>query len=537
MTVLCIAMGTPLPTVTIYLNGHPLRSEVTRHMVTMIHNVTRDMGQVSCYADNGYGTPMQVTRTITISRKPTVTVLNTTPSTERFRTINAVRGDTVTITCKVDAFPAPTMAVFRDIELKQSVQSEGQYSIMAKGDEEDSALFYLTFKIENVSKDDGTHFFCHANNTLGDQSVGVKLNITDVPPPVMDMRSCCSAQNVSTACLSICSFSLDLDVLALQPNCLPELGLMMNCASDGSDHRHCCTQAGVPKTCLGWCRGEQIEVENEQEVCAIEHSSSILGCFHQGHTNLPGPPLNVRVRPVDKNSAQVFWDAPKKNPKSVELYRVFWSPSKSRNTKKNDTVEQNLLLTGLTSGLTYELVVKAGNSNGTSQLTTPLKFVTADEFIIATSPVKSSAGGTIGLVVAVFVVLAMIAIAIYLMKRKNLLLISFKKPVSPSVSFENPLNNLRTETNTSKQIGVPEEYNVHISSSGSWQSEMSQGPDSGCSSNSSSSGQSSPRTPDKKASTLSPSVTEELSPSGEIKGPSLINKLKLGKDNGFQRFK
>ena len=69
MTVLCIAMGTPLPTVTLYINGHPLRSEITRHMVTMVHNVTSDMGHVSCYADNGYGTPMIASRKITISSK------------------------------------------------------------------------------------------------------------------------------------------------------------------------------------------------------------------------------------------------------------------------------------------------------------------------------------------------------------------------------------------------------------------------------------------------------------------------------------
>ena len=69
MTVLCIAMGTPMPTVTLYVDGHPIRSEVTRHMVTVVHNVTREMGQVSCYADNGYGTPMQASRKITISSK------------------------------------------------------------------------------------------------------------------------------------------------------------------------------------------------------------------------------------------------------------------------------------------------------------------------------------------------------------------------------------------------------------------------------------------------------------------------------------
>ena len=38
-------------------------------MVTMVHNVTTDMGHVSCYADNGYGTPMQASRRITISSR------------------------------------------------------------------------------------------------------------------------------------------------------------------------------------------------------------------------------------------------------------------------------------------------------------------------------------------------------------------------------------------------------------------------------------------------------------------------------------
>ena len=72
MKVLCIAMGTPPPHVTLYLNGHPLRTEVTRHMVTNIHNVSRGMEHVSCYADNGYGTPMIASRKITIARQPTV---------------------------------------------------------------------------------------------------------------------------------------------------------------------------------------------------------------------------------------------------------------------------------------------------------------------------------------------------------------------------------------------------------------------------------------------------------------------------------
>lgn len=84
MTILCIAMGTPLPTISLYISGRLVRQETTRHMVTVIHNVTRDMNQISCYADNGYGTPMQASRKITINCKyiQTVAVL-----TQNLRTV------------------------------------------------------------------------------------------------------------------------------------------------------------------------------------------------------------------------------------------------------------------------------------------------------------------------------------------------------------------------------------------------------------------------------------------------------------------
>ena len=47
ITVLCIALGTPTPTVTLYIAGHPIRSTTSRHMVTTIHNVTRLMSKDS----------------------------------------------------------------------------------------------------------------------------------------------------------------------------------------------------------------------------------------------------------------------------------------------------------------------------------------------------------------------------------------------------------------------------------------------------------------------------------------------------------
>eukprot|EP00090_Calanus_glacialis_P031499 TRINITY_DN5209_c0_g1_i1.p1 TRINITY_DN5209_c0_g1~~TRINITY_DN5209_c0_g1_i1.p1 ORF type:complete len:1460 (-),score=250.05 TRINITY_DN5209_c0_g1_i1:454-4833(-) len=505
MTVLCIAMGTPLPTVTLYINGHPLRSEITRHMVTMVHNVTSDMGHVSCYADNGYGTPMIASRKITISRPPTLVGPASTA---------VMRDNTLHLQCKVDAFPAPTMAIFRDSELKQSVMSDDRISITAKGDEEDSATFYLSMKIAKVNQSDGRTYYCHANNTLGASSVPMVVNVTDEPPPVINVTQCCLQQNVSADCLDICSFSIDFDMMIRKPQCIPQFSQMMSCASDGSDHRHCCSTGGVPATCLDWCRGEAVE---ETEVCALSHSKTIVECFHKGTENLPGKPLNIKVRPIDKSSAMVFWDQPEKNPHAVELYRVFWRPVGSKSANKSDTVQRKLVLHDLHSGTTYEVVVKAGNSNGTSQLTHPLKFITADEFIIATSPVRSNVGGAVGIVLAVFIVLGLVAVVIYVMKKKNLIVLSVKKPDSPSVAFENPFYAVRETTSTTQAVSG-EDYNVHISSSGSWQSEMSGSP------SDQSSASSSPHSPDKHEST-------EMN-------PSMYEQINLGiNGQGFKRFK
>ena len=358
-----------------------------------------------------------------------------------------MRDNTLHLQCKVDAFPAPTMAIFRDSELKQSVMSDDRISITAKGDEEDSATFYLSMKIAKVNQSDGRTYYCHANNTLGASSVPMVVNVTDEPPPVINVTQCCLQQNVSADCLDICSFSIDFDMMIRKPQCIPQFSQMMSCASDGSDHRHCCSTGGVPANCLDWCRGEAVE---ETEVCALSHSKTIVECFHKGTENLPGKPLNIKVRPIDKSSAMVFWDQPEKNPHAVELYRVFWRPVGSKSANKSDTVQRKLVLHDLHSGTTYEVVVKAGNSNGTSQLTHPLKFITADEFIIATSPVRSNVGGAVGIVLAVFIVLGLVAVVIYVMKKKNLIVLSVKKPDSPSVAFENPFYAVRETTSTTQ---------------------------------------------------------------------------------------
>ena len=53
MTILCLALGNPVPHVKLYVGGHLVREETTRHLVTTVHNISVDMEHISCYADNG----------------------------------------------------------------------------------------------------------------------------------------------------------------------------------------------------------------------------------------------------------------------------------------------------------------------------------------------------------------------------------------------------------------------------------------------------------------------------------------------------
>ena len=153
-----------------------------------------------------------------------------------------VVGNPLELSCRVDAFPAPTMAIFKDSELKHSISSDdNRISITAKGDDEDSATFYITMKISKVDRLDGLTYYCHANNSLNESVAPMNVKVLDEPPQVINVTECCVRQNVSSDCLDTCSFSIDFDTMVRKPQCIPEFSKMMSCASDGSDHRHCCS--------------------------------------------------------------------------------------------------------------------------------------------------------------------------------------------------------------------------------------------------------------------------------------------------------
>lgn len=129
---------------------------------------------------------------------------------------------------------------------------------------------------------------------------------------------------------------------------------------------------------------------------------------------IPGPPRNIRFELEKDNSIKVLWDPPIKNPEKVELYRynenililpcitlifitgfrVFWRLQGFKQAEKNDTKRNWLTIAGLKENVPYELVVKAGNRDGTSTLTEPLIFTLSDKYIISASTHSGSAFST-----------------------------------------------------------------------------------------------------------------------------------------------
>ncbi|KAG8287269.1 hypothetical protein J6590_042606 [Homalodisca vitripennis] len=427
MTILCIAMGTPMPTISLYISGRLVRQEVTRHMVTVIYNVTRDMDHISCYADNGYGTPMERRRKITISRKPHITASGITM---------AAYGDSVVLECVVDAHPEPKMLFWRDYANRVPVIQGAKYDVSIAPTKDDQDSWYMHLTIKTITKGDEGDYYCHAENNFGNDTQPVSVRIRNIPS-INNVTQCCIEQNVSSSCQDACSFFLDIDAVIDKPECISDFHKLMKCAADGSDHRSCCAHNGVERLCLDWCRGEPLYTP-DSKVCLLSHTKRIMSCFREGRDRLPGPPVNVRIEKLDSTSVVVRWDPPQKNPHTVEMYRVFWRQYGVRIPPlKNDSRATSLRITGLKEGVTYECVVKAGNTRGTSVLTEPVKFVMDDKYTVilpATSNDHSQGLMIVGVMLMLVVVVAMVTAAVWLVRTKVLL----GRKSSGGVAFENP---------------------------------------------------------------------------------------------------
>lgn len=345
-------------------------------------------------------------------------------------------GDSVTLECKVDAHPEPKMIFWRNHEERTPVIQGGKYDIVSGSVKDETDKYSMQLTIKEISKMDAGDYFCHAENAFGSATQPVSVRIRNIAS-INNVTQCCIEQNVTSACMDACSLYLDIDAVIDKPECIGDFDKLMKCAADGSDHRSCCAQSGVPRRCLDWCRGEPLL---NNKLCVLSYTKQITTCFHAERDKLPGPPQNVRVVPVDTHTVKVIWDPPVKNPSTVESYMVFWrlvEHTKRTQTKKNDTVDTYLEIGNLTDGSMYECVVKAGNHRGTSTLTQPVRFTVGDKFITSAASHgddSSHTGVAIAVVLSLMVVAACVVGGVWFLRTKKMLGMKH----SGGVAFENP---------------------------------------------------------------------------------------------------
>ncbi|CAB3371385.1 Hypothetical predicted protein [Cloeon dipterum] len=445
ITVLCIAMGTPAPDVSLYVSGMLVHTgKETRHLVVTLSNITRHMRQLSCYADNGFGTPMQASKNIVVSYPPTLSA-SSAPTL-------ALKGGTGVMECKVEAQPEPQTVFWRDANGRVPVVQGGRFEVTVKVLKGVPDTKVMTLTIKGTQAEDEGDYFCHAENLLGSatQPVTLKIRPTDSLP--INASNCCDTRNVNPACLDACSAGafLDLDSVLDQPECVDDLPKIVKCAADGSDHRTCCIQRGLPQSCLNWCRGETIDIPtttsastpNNQKYCLLVYGQHIMSCFQQGQDRLPGPPHSLKANLIGGNFAVISWAAPTRNPDLALMYRVYWREMGSRLAMKNDSAGTEYRLHGLKPSTTYECMVKAGNQYGTSMLSRPVRFKTnTDDYITTSSSLAGSRLAGIAWPVGVAVCTALIGVIAVIVVMAAAWLVRNKKVPSNAggrVAFENP---------------------------------------------------------------------------------------------------
>lgn len=290
-------------------------------------------------------------------------------------TVAAV-GDTVELKCLIKSKPVPKTMFWRDHEGRIPVIQSANYEMTMMNDIKDPTSYTMILKIMRLATEDVGDYFCHAENALGSVTTAVSVRIRN-SAPVTNISECCAVQNVSSACMSACSFYLDIDAIIDKTECIADFDKLMKCASDGSDHRSCCALKEVPRKCLNWCRGEA--VTSGAASCAIQYTKSIVGCFQENQNRLPGPPQELLLQNILGDEVTISWKPPIKNPNAVEGYRIFWHSSdynsnNSENvsstaysglgTSRVDAKETSITISGLEHNVHYELVVKAGNHYG-----------------------------------------------------------------------------------------------------------------------------------------------------------------------------
>lgn len=201
--------------------------------------------------------------------------------------------------CTVDSKPAPKTIFWRDHDGRVPVPQGGNYYVSVSNV---SSIYTMSLRISKLQANDVGDYFCHAENPFGSSTTPVSVRIRNTPTLNRNVSQCCDEQSVSPACRDACTYYVDFDAIANRPECIVDFDKLMKCAADGSDHRSCCADEQVPRKCLNWCRGESVR---SKEICSLQFSRTIVGCFEKNRDRLPGPPENIVVSVMSDNEVNV----------------------------------------------------------------------------------------------------------------------------------------------------------------------------------------------------------------------------------------
>ncbi|RWS04782.1 Ig-like and fibronectin type-III domain-containing protein C25G4.10-like protein, partial [Dinothrombium tinctorium] len=441
ITVMCVGMGIPTPTVSLYVNGFLMKKDSRRHIALTIPNVQRNLTSITCVAVNGYGKDRktaQSTLEVRVRYKPVVI-----PYT---KVTSAHEGGPSRIQCQVSGNPQPKVLWFKGKDASQIEKGEN-IDFVSVSHSELPSTWINTLLIRKTSSDDFGDYTCSAVNDQGQSRAIVTLQQDHSLNYSRNASACCKSQGVSEKCLSVCTFDVNIDKALTMPSCYQEIDKLMICAAgmkssaynfslkynlpDGSDHRQCCRKKQVPAGCLRWCAGLKLTLS----LCALSSVKDIVSCFEEGKILLPGPPRDVHIKDSTKeNKVIIEWNPPDKNPELVEFYRVFWRPVGSRDLSRNQTENLHFEITNLEPDKMYEFVVKAGNHYGLSTFTDPL-VIPSHNWVAASSTVGSRLLKVFfGLLIAVLLIVCGVLAVLYAYKYYYLP----KKAQNSGVSFENP---------------------------------------------------------------------------------------------------
>ncbi|XP_026531431.1 contactin-5 [Notechis scutatus] len=152
----CRASGKPRPTYRWLKNGNTLRSESRIEMVNgvlMIHSVNQsDAGMYQCVAENKHGAIYAGAELKILASAPTF------PLSQLKKTIIITKGQEVTVDCKPQASPKPTIGWKKG---EKNVRENKRVTVLSDG----------SLQILNASKSDEGEYICRGENIFGSAEI------------------------------------------------------------------------------------------------------------------------------------------------------------------------------------------------------------------------------------------------------------------------------------------------------------------------------------------------------------------------------